>query len=130
MNKMPNLKHGQKSEMIRRWFIEDKGENQRFLWDHDEAVVEWMTAQEDSPSSSVNENLKSLSKESAIKGFKSLMSHNPDILHEAGMFLVQRMSPQKRSEFLEAIKNIDDSNSTPTGETVETTDDSSENGES
>ena len=41
------LTHRQSLEMIRRWFIEEQGENQRFLWDQDRAAVEWLQLQVD-----------------------------------------------------------------------------------
>ena len=41
------LTHRQSLEMIRRWFIEEQGENQRFLWDQDRAAVEWLQQQVD-----------------------------------------------------------------------------------
>jgi hypothetical protein len=31
--------------MMRRWFIEDMGDHQKFLWDRDEPAVEWMISQ-------------------------------------------------------------------------------------
>ena len=41
------MTHGQSLEMIRRWFIEEEGENQRFLWDQDRAAVDWLQQQVD-----------------------------------------------------------------------------------
>ena len=39
------LPHRQSLEMIRRWFIEEQGENQRFLWDQDRPAVDWLQQQ-------------------------------------------------------------------------------------
>ena len=39
------LSQGQSYEMLRRWFIEDKGENQRFLWEQDRSAVDWLHRQ-------------------------------------------------------------------------------------
>ena len=41
----PELTHGQICEMMRRWFIEDNGDHQKFLWDRDEPTVEWLLKQ-------------------------------------------------------------------------------------
>merc|ERR1719245_1599925 len=41
------LTHRQSLEMIRRWFIEEQGENQRFLWDQDRPAVDWLQQQVD-----------------------------------------------------------------------------------
>merc|ERR1719211_950974 len=57
---------GQKMEMIRRWFIEDKGDNMRFLWDQDQATVEWIEQQIEAGgnrSSIFEENLKVLKRD-------------------------------------------------------------------
>lgn len=131
----PRLKDGQTAEMLRRWFIEDKGENQRFLWEQNKPVVEWLSQQKDAEHSVVRENLKSLKREAAMNEFKSLMDRNPDLLHEVGMHVVQRMAPEKREDFLDSIRNMRASDSgdghvDPDLRSNETTDDSSENGES
>ncbi len=38
-------RHCHTMEMLRQWFIEDRGENQRFLWEQDKPVVEWLEEQ-------------------------------------------------------------------------------------
>ena len=48
-NSQPKLSHGQISELIRRWFIEDKGDHQKFLWERDEETVEWLIEQVQKP---------------------------------------------------------------------------------
>lgn len=117
-----NLSHGQTLQLVRRWFIEDLGEVQRGLWEKDQPTVEWLQKQVDEinktttpytmggrrSSSVVLENLKVLRQDSAIHDFKSLLDQCPDLIHEAGMHLVQRMSPQKRADFLEAVKDFKD----------------------
>ena len=119
-------KHSQIPEMIRRWFIEDKGENQRFMWEHDKEVVAWLQdqVQDESRGSVVKENLRMLRKHSLMSELKNLAEQNQDFLQEAGIQLVHKMTEQKRAEFLEMIKNLQPNTS---GES--STDDSSENGE-
>eukprot|EP00095_Tigriopus_kingsejongensis_P004246 maker-scaffold711_size108467-snap-gene-0.33 protein:Tk04246 transcript:maker-scaffold711_size108467-snap-gene-0.33-mRNA-1 annotation:"hypothetical protein DAPPUDRAFT_222043" len=129
---MPHLKDdGHVQEMLRRWFIEDQGENNRFLWEQDKHAVGWLSSQiQDQPdkSSVVTENLKLLRREAAVAEFKKLLDHNPDLVHEVGEHLAQRMTPEKRAEFLESIANMPpDEGQAP--RTLETTDDSSENGD-
>jgi acetyl-CoA carboxylase/biotin carboxylase 1 len=137
------LTHGQSLEMLRRWFIEDLGENQRFLWEQDRPAVEWLQQQVDDviadPASSggqqssvVLENLKILRRDAAVNELKSVLDQYPDLGHEAGMHLVQKMSVQKRADFLEAIKGIKESSECNggvegTGESAE--EDSSDNGD-
>lgn len=125
----PLLKDGHAQEMLRRWFIEDQGENNRFLWEQDKVSVDWLSTQvkEDNRSSVVRENLKLLRRETAFAEFKKLLHRNPDLLQEVGVHLAQKMTVEKRSEFLEAVSKIQED--TKPQQTVETTDDSSENGE-
>merc|ERR1719394_1953832 len=77
--------HGQTLELLRRWFIEDKGESHRGTWDNDRAASEWLEVHAEavaksqgsqkrvrSPSSSscssvVVENLQVLRRDSAIQ---------------------------------------------------------------
>ena len=55
----------------------------------------------------VSENLKDLGRESALRQFRSLLdelAQTPDVLHEAGVRLAQKMAPQKRQEFLDTLR--------------------------
>ncbi|TRY78898.1 hypothetical protein TCAL_01701 [Tigriopus californicus] len=125
----PLLQDGHAQEMLRRWFIEDQGENNRFLWEQDKPSVDWLSTQvkEDGRSSVVRENLKLLRRETAFAEFKKLLNRNPDLLHEVGVHLAQKMTAEKRSEFLEAVSKIQEDDEPQ--QTLETTDDSSENGD-
>ena len=39
------MKRRESLEMLRQWFIEDVGENNRFSWDKDGTVVDWLEEQ-------------------------------------------------------------------------------------
>merc|ERR1719322_119115 len=133
--------HGQTLELLRRWFIEDKGESHRGTWDNDRAASEWLEVHAEavaksqgsqkrirSPSSCssvVVENLRVLRRDSAIQRFKKLLDQSPDMIHEAGMHLVQKMSASKKAEFLEALKDL----KTPARTPAKTPEGSSEEGD-
>jgi acetyl-CoA carboxylase/biotin carboxylase 1 len=51
--------------MLRRWFVEDKGETNSFLWDQNEAVVEWFEDQK-RDESIVNRNISAVRKDAII----------------------------------------------------------------
>merc|ERR1719445_1639689 len=109
--------HGQKMEMIRRWFIEDKGDNMRFLWDQDHDSVEWMESQIDAegkPNSFLEENLKVLRRDACVNKFKFLLSEMcPDALHEAGVHLAQQLKESsKLTEFTDAVAQMRDESKT------------------
>lgn len=110
-----SLNYGQKTELLRRWFTEgelQKDSNmEKFLWEQDRPVAEWLDKQLRSSggttSSKVKDNLKELRRESVVQQFKALLSSmGPDMLHEAGIHLAQKLPASKREDFVEAIKNL------------------------
>jgi hypothetical protein len=52
--------------MLRRWFVEDKGESKCYQWEEDEAVVNWMEEQKNDEESNVNRNINSVRKDAII----------------------------------------------------------------
>ena len=49
-----------------------------------------------SATSVVLENLRLLRRDAAVSELRAVLDHFPDLAHEAGIHLVQRMTPQKR----------------------------------
>lgn len=56
--------------MLRRWFVEDKGETNAYQWDENEAVVEWMENQKKMEESNVNRNIFAVRKDAIINQFQ------------------------------------------------------------
>jgi acetyl-CoA carboxylase/biotin carboxylase 1 len=52
--------------MLRRWFVEDKGETNSFLWDQNEPAVEWLEEQKKDDASTVNRNISAVRKDAVI----------------------------------------------------------------
>ncbi len=52
--------------MLRRWFVEDKGETNSFLWDQNESVVEWFEEQKRDESTIINRNINAVRKDAII----------------------------------------------------------------
>lgn len=52
--------------MLRRWFVEDKGDINSFVWDQNEAVVEWLEDQKKDESSTVNRNINAVRRDAII----------------------------------------------------------------
>lgn len=52
--------------MLRRWFVEDKGETNSFLWDQNEAIVEWFDEQKRDEMAIVNRNISAVRKDALI----------------------------------------------------------------
>ena len=102
-----SLCHGQKTEMIRRWFIEDVGD--RSLWDQDSQVVRWLENQVNPKSRVrvVRENVKAVAKDQIVRQFRHLLDQMcPDDLQELGVHLVQQLTPTKRQEFLSSVSYL------------------------
>lgn len=99
------LNHGQMQSMVRRWFIEAKGPVQNYLWDNNEAVVDWLSNTEEQQT--VNEHIKMIQKDALIQKIDTIASGNDDVSLEAVIGLLQKMSPRQQDE----IRKMLDSNS-------------------
>jgi len=103
------LNHGQKTELLRRWFTESvKGQHS---WEQDQAVAEWLKHQfkEESSSQLIKDHLKLMKTESMMSQFRTLIRQmNDEEMLEAGIFLSQNLSPSKREEFVEATRSPSD----------------------
>jgi acetyl-CoA carboxylase / biotin carboxylase 1 len=51
--------------MLRRWFVEDKGDTNAYQWEDNAAVVEWMEEQK-KEESTVNRNINAVRKDAII----------------------------------------------------------------
>lgn len=51
--------------MLRRWFVEDKGDTYAYQWEENEAVVVWMEEQKKNEST-VNRNINAVRKDAII----------------------------------------------------------------
>lgn len=56
--------------MLRRWFVEDKGETNAYHWEENEAVVEWLESQKKNEESTVNRNINAVKKDAIISQIK------------------------------------------------------------
>lgn len=54
------------SAMLRRWFVEDKGDTYAYQWEENESVVEWMEKQKKNEESTVNRNIYAVRKDAII----------------------------------------------------------------
>jgi acetyl-CoA carboxylase/biotin carboxylase 1 len=52
--------------MLRRWFVEDKGEINSFMWDQNEPLVEWLQEQKKDENAIVNRNISAVRKDAII----------------------------------------------------------------
>lgn len=62
--------------MLRRWFVEDKGDTNAYLWEENEAVVNWMEMQKTLEDSNVNRNINAVRKDAIITQIQKALEVN------------------------------------------------------
>lgn len=67
-----SLSVGQAKEMLRRWFVEDRGAIDAYLWDKNDVVVEWLERQK-TPDSIVMRNIAAVKRDAIISQIKLLL---------------------------------------------------------
>jgi len=60
-----SLSVGQAKSMLRRWFVEDMSATDAYLWDQNDAVVDWFEKQR-SPESTVIKNINAVKRDAII----------------------------------------------------------------
>lgn len=59
--------------MLRRWFVEDKGETNSFMWDQNEPVVEWLEEQKKDEDSIVYRNINAVRKDAIVSQIRQAL---------------------------------------------------------
>lgn len=66
--------------MLRRWFVEDKGDTYAYQWENNEAVVEWMEEQKKNVDSLVNRNINAVRKDAIVSRIKESLEVRKQLL--------------------------------------------------
>lgn len=105
----PSLSDGEVESMLRRWFVEEHGAVNQYLWDDNKAVVDWLTVQLDTSSekSHISENIQCLHRDSVITKIRSLLQTHPEVAMDSIIHIVQNMSPQQRTDVLTTIRALE-----------------------
>lgn len=105
---------GQIDAMLRRWFFEDKGSVESYLWDNDRVVSEWVEHQmeasgtrEEGNASYLQENIQILKRDAAISQVKEIVNEFPEIAMDTIVHIIRRMSPSHRADTLRTLNNMD-----------------------
>ncbi|XP_076006847.1 acetyl-CoA carboxylase isoform X2 [Genypterus blacodes] len=109
-----DLSDGHMQSMLRRWFVETEGTVQAYLWDNNQAVVEWLEkhlAKEDGIGSAIHENIKYLKRESALKHIRSLVQANPDVAMDSIIHLSQNITPSQRTKLSHLLATMENTSS-------------------
>jgi len=99
------LGHSQRAVMIKRWFTEDHSSTSH-LWEDDRQVVEWLEKQVATNEKSTSQESIKLIKRDAL--LHSLKNVTPELMEDIAIHLAQKMTPEKRSDLLDAISNLVD----------------------
>ncbi|XP_014259658.1 acetyl-CoA carboxylase isoform X2 [Cimex lectularius] len=106
----PSLNDGQAQAMLRRWFIEEKGTTESYLWDTNRAVVSWLEYQlsiGETGESIIAKNMKSVQRDAIINQIKNALDESPDVAMDALVELFETLTPLKRSEALRTLSHLE-----------------------
>ncbi|KAM4577442.1 acetyl-CoA carboxylase isoform 2-T3 [Odontesthes bonariensis] len=108
-----DLSDGHIQSMLRRWFVETEGTVQAYLWDDNQAVVEWLEkhlSKEDGTRSAIRENIKYLERENALKHIRSLVQANPDVAMDCIIHMSQNITPSQKAKLSHLLATMDSAN--------------------
>eukprot|EP00064_Thunnus_orientalis_P008280 superscaffoldBa00000975_g8303 len=109
-----DLSDGHMQSMLRRWFVETEGTVKAYLWDNNQAVVEWLEkhlSKEDGARSAIRENIKYLKRENTLKHIRSLVQANPDVAMDCIIHMSQNITPSQRAKLSHLLATMDSTSS-------------------
>ncbi|XP_063051128.1 acetyl-CoA carboxylase isoform X2 [Engraulis encrasicolus] len=105
-----DLSDGHIQSMLRRWFVETEGTVKAYLWDNNQAVVEWLEkhlAKEEGTRSAIRENIKYLKRDYALKHIRSLVQANPEVAMDCIIHMSQHITPAQRAKLTHLLATMD-----------------------
>ncbi|KAG8225798.1 hypothetical protein J437_LFUL005605 [Ladona fulva] len=86
---------------------------QGYLWEKNEAVVEWLSRQLDKNSqhSVVYSNIKCVKKDAIIQSIRNSLEDCPEAALDAVIEMVQHLSPLQRSDALRHLSHLEEEGS-------------------
>nr|XP_046243287.1 acetyl-CoA carboxylase isoform X2 [Scatophagus argus] len=105
-----DLSDGHMQSMLRRWFVETEGTVKAYLWDNNQAVVEWLEkhlSQEDGTRSAIRDNIKYLKRENAMKHIRSLVQANPEVAMDCIIHMSQNITASQRAKLSHLLATMD-----------------------
>ncbi|XP_063700172.1 acetyl-CoA carboxylase isoform X3 [Culicoides brevitarsis] len=101
----PEFSVGQAKNMLRRWFVEDLGATEAYLWDKNEEIVSWLEKQT-KPDSVVLKNIAAVKKDAIISQIQKSLEECPEIALDAVVGLCQTLSPTSRGEVVRTLAQL------------------------
>lgn len=109
----PTVGEGQVDAMLRRWFVEDKGATESYLWDQDESVVTWLVSQRDNENSVVARNMNCVRRDAVVTKIKEVLEACPEVRLDAVLEIAHRLHPSERAELQRTLAQLEASGQEP-----------------
>ncbi|XP_008215451.1 acetyl-CoA carboxylase isoform X2 [Nasonia vitripennis] len=103
----PELGERQVEAMLRRWFVEDKGATESYLWDNDEAASNWMEKQITLDNSVLLRNMSCVKKDAVVSRIKKELEACPEVRLDAVLEMAHRLVPQERAELQRSLAQLE-----------------------
>ncbi|XP_025161543.1 acetyl-CoA carboxylase isoform X2 [Harpegnathos saltator] len=107
LSTQPSLDVRQVDAMLRRWFIEDKGATESYLWDQDEAATCWLEAQRKTENSVVSRNIMCVKRDAVVTRIKEALEACPEIRLDAVLEIAHRLQPTERAELQRTLSQLE-----------------------
>jgi len=107
LSTQPNLDVRQVGAMLRRWFIEDKGATESYLWDQDEATAGWLEAQRKTDDSVLSRNITCVKRDAVVTRIKEALEVCPEIRLDSVLEIVHRLQPSERAELQRTLSQLE-----------------------
>lgn len=102
-----NIDVRQVGAMLRRWFIEDKGATESYLWDQDEAATNWLESQHKDENSVVSRNITCVKQDAVVSRIKEALEACPEVRLNAILEIAHRLQPAERTELQRTLSQIE-----------------------
>ncbi|XP_043262710.1 acetyl-CoA carboxylase isoform X2 [Colletes gigas] len=103
----PRLDVRQVGAMLRRWFIEDKGPTESYLWDKDETVANWLESQRENENSVVSRNITCVTQDAIVSQVKEALEACPEVRLTAILEIAHRLQPAERAELHRTLSQLE-----------------------
>ncbi|XP_043279502.1 acetyl-CoA carboxylase isoform X2 [Venturia canescens] len=113
LSTQPSLSARQVDAMLRRWFVEDKGATESYVWDQDEGVVQWLIAQRNTENSVLAHNINCVRRDAVVTQIKDLLEGCPEVRLDAVLEIVHRLQPSERAELQRTLAQLETSGQEP-----------------
>uniref|UniRef100_A0A8C3I926 Acetyl-CoA carboxylase beta n=1 Tax=Chrysemys picta bellii TaxID=8478 RepID=A0A8C3I926_CHRPI len=96
--------------MLRRWFMETEGAVKGYLWDNNQAVVEWLEKhlqEEEGSRSAIRENIRYLKRDYALRHIRTLVQANPEVALDCMIHMTQHITRAQRTQIARLLSTLD-----------------------